>query len=77
MHFQLFGHPGESNCFLFRRKACLLGRDTRSSERLLYLTSLVQRFDIRPPEGQKTINVKEHTTHTTAPTHFKVRLIPE
>jgi len=53
-----------------------LGEIIGRQSTFLFLTNLVQRVDIRPPEGQKTINVQEHTVFTTALTHFEVRLIP-
>ena len=57
------------------KRACL-GEIIGRQSTFLFLTSLIQRFDIRPPEGQKTIIVKEHSAVVTAPTPFKARLIP-
>jgi cytochrome P450 len=57
------------------KRSCLgeiLGRQSV----FLFLTSLVQRFDIRPPEGQDSIIVKDVISFTTTPSHFKVRMIP-
>ena len=42
----------------------------------LFVTSLVQRFDIRPPEGQKSIIVKEVCAVTMSPSPFEIRLLP-
>src|SRR6218665_2621255 len=42
----------------------------------LFLTSLVQRFDIRPPEGLDSISVAEVIALVTVPSHFEVHLIP-
>jgi len=42
----------------------------------LFLTSLIQRFDIRPPEGQDSIRVKEVISFGVFPSEFEVRLIP-
>ena len=53
MNFELLIH-----CSVVGKRSCIgeiLGRQST----FLFLTSLVQRFDIRPPEGQKSINVKE------------------
>ena len=64
MHFSAVG-----------KRSCIgeiLGRQSN----FLFITSLVQRFDIRPPEGQKSIVVKEVCSITTAPSPFEVRLIP-
>jgi len=62
--------------FIAAGKRSCLGEIIGRQSTFLFLTNLVQRFDIRPPEGQKTISVKEHTAITTTPTRFEVRLIP-
>jgi len=62
-------------CSISGKRSCLgeiLGRQTT----FLFLTSLVQRFDIRPPEGQDSVSVGEVTAITMAPTDFELRLIP-
>ena len=56
------------------KRSCL-GETIARQIIFLFLTSLVQRFDIRPPEGRNTISVKEHSAVVTAPATFKVRLI--
>jgi len=57
------------------RRSCL-GEVLGRQKTFLFLASLVQCFDIRPPEGQDSINVKEVSAATTAPSHFEVCLIP-
>jgi len=57
------------------KRSCL-GEVLARQKVFLFLTSLVQRFDICPPEGQDSIAVKEIIASTTAPSHFEVRLIP-
>ena len=63
----VYSAPGKRSCI-----GEVLGRQST----FLFLTSLVQRFDIRPPDGQKTISVTEVVSITTVPSHFEVRLIP-
>jgi len=63
------------NIFLFLGKRSCTGEIIGRQSIFLILTSLVQRFDIRPPEGQDLITVKEVTGITMAPSHFEVRLI--
>jgi len=48
--YTLFG-PGKRSCLWE-----ILGRQ----KTFLFLNSLVQRFDIRPPEGQDSITVMDH-----------------
>jgi len=62
-------------CFVLGKRSCIgeiLGRQST----FLFLTSLVQRFDIRPPEGLDSITVTEVSAISTVPSHFEVRLIP-
>jgi len=57
------------------KRSCIgeiLGRQST----FLFMTSLCQRFTIRPPEGQSRISVTEVISLTTSPSHFEVRLIP-
>jgi len=57
------------------KRSCI-GELLARQSNFLFTTSLVQRFDIRPPEGQKSIVVKDVSAVTTAPSPFEVRLIP-
>jgi len=57
------------------KRSCL-GEIIGRQETFLFLTSLVQRFDIRPPEGQDSITVVEHIAFVMFPSKFEVRLIP-
>src|SRR6218665_1698679 len=63
-----------STCVLGKRSC--LGEILGLQMTFLFLTSLVQRFDIQPPEGQDSITVTEVTSLTTSPSHFEVRFIP-
>jgi cytochrome P450 family 2 subfamily U polypeptide 1 len=57
------------------KRSCL-GEILGRQKVFLILTSLVQRFDIRPPEGQDLIRVKEVIGGAMQPSEFEVRLIP-
>lgn len=57
------------------KRSCLgevLGRQSA----FLFITSLAQRFDFRPPEGQDSIVATEVVAITTMPSHFHIRAIP-
>jgi len=60
---------------LLGKRSCL-GEVLARQKTFLYLTSLIQRFDIRPPEGRDSIRVKEVVGFGVFPSEFQVRLIP-
>ena len=57
------------------KRSCL-GEILGRQKVFLFLTSLIQRFDILSPEGQDSIRVKEAIGLTVYPSAFEVRLIP-
>jgi cytochrome P450 len=61
--------------FSLGKRSCL-GEVLGRQKTFLFLTSLVQHFDIQPPEGQELISVKEVILGSLQPTEFKVRLVP-
>jgi len=69
---------GSSNSFLWSvlgKRSCL-GEILARQMIFLFLTSLTQRFDFRPSEGQDSITVKEVISFGVFPSEFEMRLIP-
>ena len=62
-------------CSVLGKRSCI-GEILARQSTFLFLTSLVQRFDIRPPEGMDSIIVTEVCAISTVPSHFEVCLIP-
>ena len=78
-HFNYFLNFADRNMLYMLsgsgKRSCLgelLGRQ----KTFLFLTSLVQRFDIRPPEGQDSIKAIELMAVAVFASEFEVRLIP-
>jgi cytochrome P450 len=61
---------------LFLGRRVCLGESLARMELFLYLTSLVQRFEFLPPEGEDPPSVEGHLGITYTPLPFKVRAIP-
>jgi cytochrome P450 len=57
------------------KRSCL-GEVLGRQKVFLFFTSLVQRFHILPPEGQKSVDVKEIIVGAMTPSPYEVRLIP-
>jgi cytochrome P450 len=60
--------------FNFGKRSCI-GELLARQEVFLFLANLVKHFDIRPPEGQAMISVKEASGLVVSPSPFKIRLI--
>jgi len=56
------------------KRSCL-GEQFARQEIFLFLVSLLQNFDIRPPEGHDSIDVHEMWGVIVAPSDFEVRLV--
>jgi cytochrome P450 len=60
--------------FSLGKRSCL-GEFLARQELFLFFSTLIQQFDIRPPEGQDRVDCEERFTVTMCPTPFKVRMI--
>ena len=56
------------------RRSCL-GELLARQEIFLFITGMLQNFDIRPPEGQHKIECSENVAMTNEPSPFKVRFV--
>jgi len=57
------------------KRSCL-GEQLGRQELFLFLVSLLQNFDFRPPEGQDSIEVEEVWAEAVSPSDYVVRMIP-
>ena len=58
-------------------KKSYLGEQLARQELFLFTVTLLQHFDIRPPEGQEHINdTWKFSATPISPTVFKVRFVP-
>jgi len=56
------------------KRSCL-GEQLGRQEMFLFLVSLLQNFDFKPPEGQDSIDVEETWGLTNSPSDYVVRMI--
>jgi len=57
------------------KRSCL-GEQLGRQELFLFLVSLLQNFDFKPPEGQDSIEVEEVWAEAVSPSDYVVRMIP-
>jgi len=57
------------------KRSCL-GELLARQELFLFMTALLQNFDIRPPDGQRIVDCREETLLHTDPSPFEVRFVP-
>jgi len=61
--------------FSIGKRACL-GELLARQEIFLFLTAILQQFDILPPEGCSRIDYKEKISTTLSPTEYSLRAAP-
>ena len=66
------------DCFNVAGKRSCIGKQLARQQLFLFLTSLLQNFYFKPPEGHETIDVYEDWGAGTVnvPSDYKVRMIP-
>ena len=57
------------------RRSCP-GEQLARQELTLFVVALLQSFYFKPPEGQDTVEVHDVCGMTTAPSAYRVRMIP-
>ena len=57
------------------KRSCM-GEQLARQEIFLFAATLLQQFDIRPPEGKERIDDTWKFAHVVAPLPFKIRFIP-
>jgi len=62
------------NVFSYGKRSCL-GEFLARQELFLFFTTIVQNFNILPPEGEDKVVVQENFMVTMMPTKFNVRMI--
>ena len=56
------------------RRSCL-GEVLARQELFLFITGILQQYDILPPENQERVEVKEVVSVTISPSPYQVRLV--
>ena len=65
-----------ASSYFFSGKRSCLGESLARQEIFLFITGLLQNFEILPPEGQDFLNCTEIPGLAVAPSPYKVRFIP-
>ena len=63
------------SCYILRGRRSCLGEVLARQEIFLFITGILQQYDVRPPENQDRVDVKEVVGVTITPTPYEVRLL--
>ena len=66
----------ETKLIFFSGKRSCTGELLAHQELFLFFSTLIQHFDILPPEGQDRVDCRESFLVTMCPTPFEIRMIP-